>query len=183
MTTKTTKKGAIAAPRKIAIPDDEVANAVIESLGAGVRELQRLELELQEHVAGLKASFEEEAAPIKTAIEEHALALQAYCTAHRERLVAPGTKTATMPSGRLQWRDLPRSVSLRKVDDVIARCKQLKLTQFIRTKEEVDKEAMLRDAKLAETIAGVTIRSPGEQFYIKPAALDVELDARGQVAA
>lgn len=50
--------------------------------------------------------------------------------------------------------------------------KKAGLTRFIRTKEEVNKDAMLaskEDRELANGIKGITIGSDGEDFSIEPA--------------
>lgn len=184
MLTKTKAKGAVAAkpPALVFHQDEEAANA-IETIGAAARELERLKLDLQEHIAGIKAAFESEAQPLVEGLAATTAALRAYCERHRDRLVKEGTKQIHFPTGVVQWRELPPSVAIRKADEVIAACRALGLDQFLRQKTEVDKEAMLAAPETARTIAGVTIRSPGEQFYVKPTALDVELDTRGEVVA
>ena len=44
----------------------------------------------------------------------------------------------------------------------------LGLFRFIRTKEELNKEAMLAEPDIARSISGVTIREGVEEFVIKP---------------
>lgn len=49
----------------------------------------------------------------------------------------------------------------------------LGLVRFIRTKEEVNKEAMLNEPELAATVAGVTIKTGVEDFVITPFEQDI----------
>ena len=78
------------------------------------------------------------------------------------------TKTVDLGTGVLKWRFRPPSVRILKAEDVIARLKALALGRFVRTKEEVDKEAMLKEPQVARTVAGVSIGSGGEDFIVEP---------------
>ena len=51
---------------------------------------------------------------------------------------------------------------------VIENIKSWGLFQFLRVKEEVNKEALLADPNNAKAIAGVSIRENEEEFVIKP---------------
>ncbi|PIS34681.1 MAG: hypothetical protein COT37_01425, partial [Parcubacteria group bacterium CG08_land_8_20_14_0_20_43_9] len=66
---------------------------------------------------------------------------------------------------------------LRDVESILESLKALKLKRFIRTKEEVDKEAMLKEPETAKTVKGVSI-SQHEEFVAKPAELEVEIATR-----
>jgi phage host-nuclease inhibitor protein Gam len=68
----------------------------------------------------------------------------------------------------------PPAVSLRDIKSILVSLKSLGLKQFIRTKEEVDKEAMLKEPDIAKTVKGVSI-SQYEEFTAKPAELEVEI--------
>ena len=64
--------------------------------------------------------------------------------------------------------------TLRGVKDIIDRLKKLKLTQFIRRIEEIDKEAMLKDPDTAAAVEGVKIGSGGEDFVITPSKTELD---------
>ena len=49
-----------------------------------------------------------------------------------------------------------------------------RLKQFIRVKQEVDKEAMLKEPDVAKSVKGVTI-GQHEEFMVKPAELELEI--------
>jgi len=68
----------------------------------------------------------------------------------------------------------PPAVSLRDVLTVLKNLKSLGLERFIRTKEEVSKEALLKESDVAKTVKGVTI-AQHEEFTVKPADLEVEI--------
>lgn len=68
----------------------------------------------------------------------------------------------------MQWRQRPPSVSVRGTDSVIEHLHKLGFEEFIRTKEEVNKEAMLLNPERAKTVNGVTIKTGVEDFVITP---------------
>ena len=45
---------------------------------------------------------------------------------------------------------------------------RLGLDRFIRTKQEINKEALLNEPEVAKGIAGITIKTGVEDFVIKP---------------
>jgi len=68
----------------------------------------------------------------------------------------------------------PLSVSLRDAESILKSLRSLGLQRFIRIKEEVSKEAMLKEPDVAKTVKGVSI-SQREEFVAKPAELEVEI--------
>ena len=106
---------------------------------------------------------------IKEKIAPKQDAVQAWCESRRDELTLNGkTKTGTFNTGEVQWRQRPPSVGIRGTESVIESLHTLGLVRFIRTKEEVNKEAMLNEPELAATVAGVTIKTGVEDFVITP---------------
>jgi phage host-nuclease inhibitor protein Gam len=102
-------------------------------------------------------------------LEEVRRGIQAWCEAHRAEITEGGrVKHHDFGTGRVLWRSRPPKVGLRQVEKVIAAVKALGLVQFLRVREEVNKEAMLSDPERARQVAGVTIASEGEDFVIEP---------------
>ena len=62
----------------------------------------------------------------------------------------------------------PPSIAIRGVESVLDALRSLGLHRFIRTKEEVNKDAMLNEPDIAATVAGVSVRKGAEDFVIKP---------------
>ena len=54
------------------------------------------------------------------------------------------------------------------IDGILESLRNSGLFRFIRTKEELNKEAMLAEPDIARSISGVTIREGVEEFVIKP---------------
>jgi phage host-nuclease inhibitor protein Gam len=145
------------------------AEAAVERIGANQRELTRIEADLNDEVSRLKAAAEERAKPLQDAIAADRGLVQLFCEANRGELTNAGkTKTVIFATGEVRWRARPPSVSIRGVAAVIALLKSNFGGRFVRTKEEIDKEAMLADPDTARQVPGVKIGSEGEDFVIEP---------------
>lgn len=147
---------------------DEVEVAIKE-IGDLNRELERLAIEQNDRLAAIT----EEYAPLMNVIKEKLApkqdAVQAWCESRRDELTQNGkTKTGSFNTGEVQWRQRPPSVGIRGVDSVLDSLKMRGFTQFIRIKEEINKEAMLNEPDTAASVPGVTIKTGVEDFVITP---------------
>lgn len=152
------------------VPQDrDEAAATVTAIGMLQRQKARLEADMNDNLAQTKEHFEAKVAPISEAIAEKTEGLAVWAEANRARLTGGDkTKTVDLGTGLLRWRQRPPSVRLSKVEDIIERLKALGLGRFLRTKTEVDKEAMLKEPELARTVTGVGIGSAGEDFIVEP---------------
>ncbi len=108
-------------------------------------------------------------APLKTSIETLSKGVQGWCEANRDELTNGGkVKTANLVTGDVSWRQRPPSVSIRGVDAVMETLERLGLQRFIRTKQEINKEAILLEPKAVAGVAGITVKSGIEDFSIIP---------------
>lgn len=154
---------------------EEAAEAV-KQIGIWQRQHARLQADLNDQVAELKKDAEDAAAPLVESIETHIEGLKLWAEANRLKLTDGGkVKFAELGTGKISWRFRPPSVRIYKVESVIEAIKRLGLAAFLRTKEEVNKEAMLADPEKARLVSGVTIGTEGEDFIVEP--LEVELTA------
>lgn len=159
---------------EVAVPRDQAeANAMIAALGAALRERGLIQSALDEMIASIKAKAEAEAEPIQARIGALQTGLQIWAEANRAALLVGGRKSVDLPAGELGWRLRPPSVRITGAEAVIAALKALDLTRFLRVKEEIDRQAMLKEPDVAGAVPGVTIGSAGEEFYVAP--LGVEL--------
>ena len=152
---------------------DEVEVAIKE-IGDLNRELERLAIEQNDKLAAIT----EEYAPLMNEVKEKLApkqdAVQAWCESRRDELTQNGkTKTGTFNTGEVQWRQRPPSVGIRGVDSVLDSLKMRGFTQFIRIKEEINKEAMLNEPDTAASVPGVTIKTGVEDFVITPFEQDI----------
>ncbi|WP_032092031.1 host-nuclease inhibitor Gam family protein [Necropsobacter rosorum] len=147
---------------------DEVETA-IKQIGDLNRELERLAIEQNDRLAVIT----EEYAPLMNEVKEKTKpmmeAVQAWCESHRDELTNNGKiKTGTFNTGEVQWRQRPPSVSIRGTESVIDSLHKLGFEEFVRTKEEVNKEAMLLNPERAKMVDGITIKTGVEDFVITP---------------
>ncbi|MDD1534590.1 MULTISPECIES: host-nuclease inhibitor Gam family protein [unclassified Bradyrhizobium] len=158
----------------ISVPQDkEAAVALLAEYGATLRELDRLELDMNDKIAALKLEAAVEAEPHRVKVEQMERALQAYCEAHRKELTKDGrVKTADLDVGKVSWRWNPAKVTIRgkeeTVLELLKRSESEELKKFLRPTVEIDRVEMLRNPKLAETVEGVEITKGVETFEIKP---------------
>lgn len=148
----------------------------IRKIGDLQREHGRMSADLNDQVAKLT----EAAAPGLKGLQDEIAALQKgvqiYCEANREELCGKG-KTANLVTGEVQWRQRPPSVKVTGVDAVIAWLKTMGMSAFIRSKDEINKEAMLNEQDKAKGVPGVTIVTGVEDFVIVPFEVDTEVAA------
>ena len=164
----TTKAPAVAVPSTAS-----EADSFIRNIGHAQRELERISIGLEARTALAKEDAEKEAQPYRESVEQLLAGLEIYAAANRKALTHDDrVKTVKTPAGVFGWRAKPPSVRLTaKVEVIIASIRGKKLTQFLREKVELDKDAMLADAATAVTIPGVKIASAGETFFCDAAAL------------
>lgn len=150
--------------------DDSEARSAIREIGDLQRQIARAEHDLNDAISALQELYGAQVEPLRDLIEAKTEGLKMFCEVNRDRLTRGGkVKFFRFTTGEVSWRNRPAKVSLRKVEDVIAAIKRLKLeAQFLRVKEEVNKEAMRESRDMAATISGVTIGSDGEDFIVEP---------------
>jgi len=163
-------KTRLKAKAQTAVPQtrDEAA-ADIRQIGDLQRQLARSSAEMNDAIAGITAKYQPVLDAIADRIKPLQEGVQAYCEAHRTELTGEGkTKTANLVTGEVQWRQRPPSVSVRGADSVIAALKGFGLTRFVRTKEEINKEAILNEPEAVKGVAGITVVKGVEDFVITP---------------
>ncbi|MCK9111024.1 host-nuclease inhibitor Gam family protein [Haemophilus influenzae] len=147
---------------------DEVEVAIKE-IGDLNRELERLAIEQNDKLAAITEEYAPRMNEVKEKLAPKQDAVQAWCESRRDELTQNGkTKTGSFNTGEVQWRQRPPSVGIRGAESVLESLRTLGLVRFIRTKEKVNKEAMLNEPELATTVAGVTIKTGVEDFVITP---------------
>lgn len=154
--------------------NDNDCNKAILELGNQRREAARLQTEMNDQIAIIKDAFGEKVQPHNDKADELLEGIDTFCSAHRDRLTNDNkVKFFRFPNGEISWRKQPAKVTLRKVDEVLQRLKDLKLRKFIRTKEEIDKEAILAEPKKVANVTGISVGSEGESFFVDPQDIEI----------
>lgn len=144
---------------------------MIRVLGDLQREFERRRGEMNDAIAAItqehQPHLEASAARIK-ALQE---GVQSWCEAHRVELCGVDDKqgkTANFVTGTVSWRQRPPSVSIRGADAVIETLDRMGLTRFVRSKDEINKEAILNEPDAVRGIAGIKIVTGIEDFIVQP---------------
>jgi phage host-nuclease inhibitor protein Gam len=152
----------------------EAVVAAIAEIGRRQREVTRIQTEMNDAMAATKERFESNAQPHVAAIEQLRAGVQIYCEAHREELTLRGkTKTVMFPSGEVKWRTTPPKVVIKGVEAVMDALRRTGLGRFIRTRDEISKEAILEEPEIVAQVPGLRIEQT-EEFVIEP--FEAELD-------
>ena len=143
-----------------------------ESYLARIGEIQRdaalNKAVLAEAIARVTAEMEEASAKLTEEHDRLFRGLQLWAEANRHALTDGGkTKTVRLGNGTIAWRLAPPSVHIKGQEAVLEYLKENTIG-FLRTKLEINREAMLARPEEAAKIPGVTIKSAGEAFVIEP---------------
>ncbi len=164
-----TKKRIKATASIYVVQSKDQATEAIKYLGDIQRELIRLETEMNDKIAEITASYSSSIEVLKKKSVEIQKGIQIWCEANRDELTNNGkVKSANLVTGEVQWRNRPPSCVIRGLETVIETLKKLKLERFIRTKEEVNKEAILNEPNVVAHVPGITIKKDVEDFAIVP---------------
>jgi phage host-nuclease inhibitor protein Gam len=138
----------------------EDANLVLKEIGLLERELESIDAEAHKQIADVKAAAAKKGEVLRKRIVDNAALLGAYAEYNRSELFKD-RKSIELVFGSFGYRK-STSISVKKT--TIELLKKLGKVIFIRTKEEVDKEAMavMTDEELAMVDA---VRKVKDDFF------------------
>ncbi len=169
---KTTTK-----PKKMEIQNEQELLATVDAVCLDEIELRRLVAKRDAKIAEVREKHDPEIEEIKKSMKAKLDAAEAFCLPRRESIFQRA-KSAFSAQGRFGFRDgQPTLCLLNKKwswDMVLQRIKGA-LPQFVRTIEEVDKEA-IKASKMADgDLAEIGLRIDAkERFFIEPKADEAE---------
>lgn len=140
----------------------------IRTIGDNQREIARLEAEINDILAKATDERKDKILKLQQDIEVLSKGVQSWCEVHRSQLLENGLKTAQLVTGEVSWRLCPPSVQVRKKEEVVERLERMGLVHLVRTKKDVNKDAILDDPAQVLGVEGITIVSGKEEFIIKP---------------
>jgi phage host-nuclease inhibitor protein Gam len=165
----------------LSVPADvNEANDSLFRIGALDRSISAIESEYAEAVASLRAEADREAKALLTEREDRITGLNLYATTYRTKLLSGDRKSVKLTGGTFGWRMTPPKVALAKggEEKALLKIKALGLTQYVRVKESVDREALLKDRPV---IPGVSY-TQREEFFVE-ASVDTDPEAAATAAA
>jgi len=158
----------------VAVPQsrDQAAGAIAR-IGTLSRDMARIQANMNDELAAVKARFEAMADPLRAEADALSQGVQTWAEANRDALTQNGkVKTAALTTGEILWRTRPPSVRVTGAEAVLDALRRLGLGRFIREKEEVNKEAILNEPEAVAHVPGIAI-SQGEDFVIAPFEADL----------
>ena len=164
-----TKKTVKTVAQTVSVPQCHAdVSSAIALIGEKQRERQRIQAAMNDEIAAIKARYEAKAEPHNLAIKQLSLGVEIWCAANR-KLLTNGEKVKfhSFAAGDVKWRITPPKVVIRGAEAVLEALKREGLTQFIRVKEEVSKEAILADDSVTTMVPGISIQQT-EEFVIEP---------------
>ena len=152
------------------------ATRAVARVGVLQRELELIETDMNDQLGRIKERAELLAAPAKAEIDDLKTGLRVWSDANRDALTEGGKrKHADLGTGLVRWvqtRAAVRGVP-REAEKLAATIKTLiaaGLQRFVRTKHEVDREAILREPEALKGVAGLSVAAEGEDFVVEPYA-------------
>lgn len=144
----------------------EAADATMAQIAAKKRELSLLELGLKEDVDRLKLACAESAEPIKQEITSLEQALTLFAETQRAELFTK-RKSIALAFGTLGFQASTSLKTIKKLtwDAVLGLLTANKLDEYVRTKREVDKEALRTAPAEIQARAGCRLVQEDAFFY------------------
>jgi phage host-nuclease inhibitor protein Gam len=150
----------------------EDADGALREIGLAENELKTIDAAAHKKIAEIKDAAEKEGEPLRKAIAELSAKIQAYAEYNRDELFKDGKKSLVLSFGIFGWRKSTK-ISVKKT--TLALLKKAGWLEFVRIKEEPDKEAMgsLDDKSLAKVDAA---RKVTVDFFCEPNIEEVNKD-------
>ncbi|HMV45178.1 MAG TPA: host-nuclease inhibitor Gam family protein [Leptospiraceae bacterium] len=152
-------------------------------------EIKKAEDRTNESISILQTTLAEQIEPLKQEIKKISLSVKKFTDNNREKLFKGGEKTVKLETGDLSYRSAGKHVSqnssvklitsiLEQNNLIEAKEKFVKKMDkvFIRTKLELNKDAILQNPETAKVVTGVDVEDGEESFYIKPYSTNTELE-------
>lgn len=154
----------------------------IKTIGDLQRDLGRIEADINDQIADLTKKAAPRIEQLRERLVELQAGVQTWCEANRVEICGKG-KSANLVTGEVSWRQRPPSVSLPRAKDKVEALIQLLrakgLTGFVRSKDEINKDAILADKDKVKDIKGIKVVTGVEDFVITPFEVDVGETAHG----
>jgi len=141
--------------------------------------IEEINKELNDKIKELKEKAMQESEPLRKEISQLSQGIFAFAQSHRDELFkSEKKKSIQLSNGSFGWRITPPSVFVRNAKLILEKLKLLGLKSFIRTRESIDKEAILsaegEEAEKIKRIKGISVKQ-FEEFIIKPTGVEVEI--------
>lgn len=161
-----------------ALKNLEEVNGAVRRIGELKRQVEETKIDLEEKIEGLKEKKAAQVKPLRKEFDLLCKQVYVFGKKHREEITKDGNKTIVLNSGSFGWRNTPPKVSILNLARALNALRRLGLDRFIRIiqEERIDKEALLKEPEIAESVDGLSI-TRGEDFVIAPNQIEIEIRA------
>lgn len=149
------------------------AQSDIALIGVLQREHALISGEINDRIAAITEAEAPRLKELQDRISTLQSGVQTWCEANREQLCGKG-KSANLITGEVSWRQRPPSVRVTGEESVIDLLKRMALGRFVRTKEAVNKEAILNEPEAVSGVPGIKLITGVEDFVITPFEVKTE---------
>lgn len=151
------------------------ANRAVKAIGVEQRAIDAAVRACEAEIAKLKEKLEAKIAPHLEKRKVHFDGLFAYASVHKAELTVE-SKTVVLTAGKFLWRYTPPAVLVEDDQKMIDKLKGLDLSDYVRTIEELDREALLRDRTTLK-VAGLSF-TQREEFVVVPDGIDAKVELK-----
>ncbi|MEO5341083.1 MAG: host-nuclease inhibitor Gam family protein [Magnetococcus sp. MYC-9] len=146
----------------------EQVDQAIARIGALQRDRVRIHADKDEKMALINQAHKERLEPMENEIRSLQQGIQIWCESRRDELTQAGkVKHHDFPAGTIKWRLRPPRVVMRSIEAVLDALFQRGLDRLIRTRQEINKEAILAEPETILGVPGIKIEQ-GEDFVVEP---------------
>lgn len=133
-------------------------------------------LALEAKINELKKAAKDEARPYEKEVDELARGVHIFAEGYRADLTDQGArKTVELtPSEKIRWYFTPPAVEVDEEEEALKELESWGLSEFIRVKKEINREAILREPEKIENLKHLSVGQE-EIFAIVLSAMGIEL--------
>ncbi|MDD9911634.1 MAG: host-nuclease inhibitor Gam family protein [Alphaproteobacteria bacterium] len=150
----------------VAVPkDDQQVVNFIHRMGNVQNQIARIKADASDEILAIKEREKAKLLPLEQQETDLVEGIQAYCEVNRDRLCGKN-KSHDFGTGTVAWRFTTKTKISKKVN-VLELLEKADLKQFIRTKHEIDREAIRENPEAVRDLPGITITKT-ETFAVEP---------------
>jgi phage host-nuclease inhibitor protein Gam len=149
---------------------DTEVNESIDQIGEAQRKLARINADVDAEIARLRANVAASVQELNGTISAETDRLLKWAVANEERW-EEGSKLQ-FAAGVLSLKRNPPSVTIKNEASALLDLLEIGGDQFVRTKQEIDRAAILKNPEAVAGVKGITV-TQGETFSIKPASSNI----------
>lgn len=140
----------------------------ISLLGEVRRDYASNKAQCDSEIAKIQAAYANVLSELESNEKELITQITKYCNEHYDELFSGKSKTAKLTTGEISRRIKPDCIVVEDLELALLKLKELNLREFIRVKEDLNKNALLDAPEVINEIAGVKLQTGLETLLIKP---------------